>query len=204
MTTTDTEEEKADDTRHQNVLLNLLSPPAKCDTDRMSSTDLAYIGDVVYEMLVRSNKVWPPKRTSDLQRQVVQLVRGEFFFISLLGVGWFRHQHRTVFYVFFVLIILRTTFLICSTLAEYQSAMVAQLREMNDTGPNFTLTQNEEQVLNRGRNAGAKTNHRKSNPAAYQDATALEALIGYLYISDRARCTELLQWIEFHLDRIKY
>ena len=82
--------------------------------------------------------------------------------------------------------------------------MVARLRETNDTGPLFTLTQNEERVLTRGRNAGAKTNHRKSNPAAYQDATALEALIGYLYISDRTRCTELLQWMEYHLDRIKY
>ena len=89
-------------------------------------------------------------------------------------------------------------------LAEFQSAMVAQLRETNNVGPTFTLTQNEERVLNRGRNAGAKTNHRKSNPLAYQDATALEALIGYLYISDRARCTELLQWIEYHLNRIKY
>ena len=75
MTATDPEE----DTRQgHDVLLNLLSPPAKCDVDRMSSTDLAYIGDVVYEMLVRSNKVWPPKRTSDLQQKVVRLVRGEF------------------------------------------------------------------------------------------------------------------------------
>eukprot|EP00977_Amphora_coffeiformis_P000321 scaffold84_cov163-Amphora_coffeaeformis.AAC.15 len=138
MTATNTDEEKGDGTRHQDVLLDLLSPPSKCDVDRMSSTDLAYIGDVVYEMLVRSNKVWPPKRTSDLQQQVVRLVR-----------------------------------------AEYQSAMVAQLRGTNDAGPKFTLTQNEERVLNRGRNAGAKTNHRKSNPAAYQDATALEALIVY-------------------------
>lgn len=57
-------------------LLNLLSPPPPCDVDRMSSTDLAYVGDVVYELLVRSKKVWPPKRTSHLQSQVVGLVRG--------------------------------------------------------------------------------------------------------------------------------
>ena len=82
MTAADAEEEKGDGIRHQEVLINLLSPPATCDIDRMSSTDLAYIGDVVYEMLVRSNKVWPPKRTSDLQQQVVQLVRGMCYTIS--------------------------------------------------------------------------------------------------------------------------
>lgn len=62
----------------ENALLDLLSPPQASDVDRMSSTDLAYIGDVVYEMFVRSKKVWPPKRTSDLQQQVVGLVRGRF------------------------------------------------------------------------------------------------------------------------------
>lgn len=65
-------------TSQPDILLNLLSPPDECDVDRMSSTDLAYIGDVVYELLVRSKKVWPPKRTSDLQNQVVRLVRGEW------------------------------------------------------------------------------------------------------------------------------
>lgn len=63
------------------VLFTLLSPPPKCDPHRMSSTDLAYIGDVVYELLVRSKKVWPSKRTSDLQQQVVRLVRGTFVFV---------------------------------------------------------------------------------------------------------------------------
>lgn len=70
--------------------------------------------------------------------------------------------------------------------------------------PTFSLTVQEERVMNRGRNAGTKTNHRKGNPAAYQDATALEALLGYLYISDKARCAALLQWMDYHLDRIQY
>ena len=82
--------------------------------------------------------------------------------------------------------------------------MVTRLRETTSDGPKFILTRLEEQVMNRGRNAGAKTNHRKSNPKAYQDATALEALLGYLYISSPSRCTELLQWMEYHLDRIDY
>ena len=104
------------------------------------------------------------------------------------------------------------------TTAEYQSAMVARLRggmesssstattpsPCGDNCPPFRLTLTEERVMNRGRNAGTKTNHRKSNPAAYQDATALEALLGYLYITDRPRCTQLLQWMDYHMDNIKY
>jgi hypothetical protein len=58
-------------------LLNLLRPQADVRVDQMSSTDLAYIGDAVYELLVRSRTVWPSKRTSDLQTKVVGLVRGE-------------------------------------------------------------------------------------------------------------------------------
>ena len=105
---------------------------------------------------------------------------------------------------------LTTFFLTDGGIAEYQSAMVNRLREASSDstnqpkGPAFVLTVDEERVMNRGRNAAAKTNHRKTNPAAYQDATALEALLGYLYISDRPRCTQLLQWIEYHLDRIEY
>lgn len=57
-------------------LLDLLSPIESCKVDRMSGTDLAYIGDSVFELFIRSKCVWPSKRTSDLQNQVVGLVRG--------------------------------------------------------------------------------------------------------------------------------
>lgn len=39
-------------------LLRLLSPVDSCNVDRLSGTDLAYIGDVVYELFVRSRTVW--------------------------------------------------------------------------------------------------------------------------------------------------
>ena len=39
-------------------LLRLLSPVDSCNVDRMSGTDLAYVGDVVYELFVRSRTVW--------------------------------------------------------------------------------------------------------------------------------------------------
>ena len=57
-------------------LLNMLMPPPHCKVEQMSPTDLAYIGDAVYELLVRSRSVWPPKKTSNLQTLVVGLVRG--------------------------------------------------------------------------------------------------------------------------------
>lgn len=55
-----------------------LLPDETIQVDRLKSSDLAYIGDVVYELFVRSRVVWPPKRTADLQNQVVAQVRGEF------------------------------------------------------------------------------------------------------------------------------
>lgn len=58
-------------------LTDLLRPSASCDPDQMGGTDLAYIGDVVFELFCRSRHVWPAKRTSDLQNQVVAIVRGK-------------------------------------------------------------------------------------------------------------------------------
>lgn len=115
---------------------------------------LAYIGDVVFELYVRSRHVWPSKRTSDLQNQVVAIVR-----------------------------------------AEHQSHLLSQVKE------NFELSDKEKQILMRGRNSVTRSKNRR-NPAAYQDSTSFEALIGYLYISDQLRCCELLNWLESILDEI--
>ena len=60
-------------------LMGFLSPISSCSVNQMSGTDLAYIGDVVFELFVRSRHVWPSKRTSDLQNTVVGLVRGRQF-----------------------------------------------------------------------------------------------------------------------------
>ena len=60
-------------------LSELLSPMSSCKVDQMSGTDLAYIGDVVFELFIRSRHVWPSKRTSDLQNIVVGIVRGASF-----------------------------------------------------------------------------------------------------------------------------
>mmetsp|Transcript_11095 Transcript_11095/g.20240 ORF Transcript_11095/g.20240 Transcript_11095/m.20240 type:complete len:295 (-) Transcript_11095:1071-1955(-) len=149
-----------------------LLPDSKCDVTQMGPTSLAYIGDVIFELFVRTRYVWPARRTSDLQNKVVNVVR-----------------------------------------AETQSIILQRLMESS------WLTSLEEQVLKRGRNAGTGTKGRKRGPkrlysknsgdvsssetggaSVYQDSTALEALIGYLYISDMKRCMQLLEWLKDHLD----
>ena len=55
----------------------LLSPASSCDVNQLGPTALAYIGDVVFELFVRTRKVWPSRKMSHLQNQVVALVRGE-------------------------------------------------------------------------------------------------------------------------------
>jgi ribonuclease-3 family protein len=75
--------------------------------------------------------------------------------------------------------------------AEHQSRLLTKLK--ND----FDLTAQEQQILNRGRNAASRN---RRDPAAYQDSTALEALIGFVYITDVARCFELMQWMDENLE----
>lgn len=73
-------------------LFDLLSPMNSCSVNQMSGTDLAYIGDVVFELFVRSRHVWPSKRTSDLQNTVVGLVRGTFVKVRSLQIDIFWFQ----------------------------------------------------------------------------------------------------------------
>ena len=56
---------------------DLLLPTPDCDVNQIGPTAMAYIGDVVFELFVRSKMIWPARKTSDLQNKVVSLVRGE-------------------------------------------------------------------------------------------------------------------------------
>ncbi len=47
------------------------------------------------------------------------------------------------------------------------------------------LSEKEEDILRRGRNANSTAVPRRSNPADYRRATGVEALFGYLYLSDQ-------------------
>jgi ribonuclease III family protein len=77
--------------------------------------------------------------------------------------------------------------------AENQSLLLQKLKD------EFPLTDKEHQVLMRGRNAVTRSKNRR-NPAAYQDSTAFEALIGYIFIISPNRCKDLLTWLEKKVD----
>lgn len=113
--------------------------PKDVDVRTVSPLALAFIGDGVYEMMVRERLVClanrPPR---ELHREAVKLVR-----------------------------------------AEAQSAAMDVLMPM--------LTEKEEAVFKRGRNA-----HTARNSDDYHRATGLETLFGWLYLKgDIARVREL-------------
>lgn len=81
------------------------------------------------------------------------------------------------------------------------------------------LTLEEKTVVSRGRNAGAASGGRKrgpkrlysstknnedgetsGGPSVYQDSTAFEALIGYLYLTDEDRCRFFLEFSRDFMD----
>ena len=54
------------------------------------------------------------------------------------------------------------------------------------------LSNHELEIVRRGRNA-TSNRPKRVDPEIYQQATSLETLIGYLYLSDFQRLTQLLQ-----------
>lgn len=115
-------------------------PPEQVNA--LSPVALAYIGDAVYELFVRSSFLLPPKRIQAFHQQVVNQVR-----------------------------------------AEQQAHQVQQLLPL--------LTAAEQDLLRRGRNASSR-GPRRVDSQIYQQSTAFEALIGYLYLTDPSRLVELL------------
>jgi len=57
--------------------LDLLQPRSDFDVDQIGPAQLAFVGDIVYELYVRCRYVWPARRTADLQTTVVGIVRAE-------------------------------------------------------------------------------------------------------------------------------
>jgi ribonuclease III family protein len=104
---------------------------------------LAFLGDAVYELVIRQQYFFPPKRINDYHQQVVAQVR-----------------------------------------AEEQAQFFDRLEPH--------LTDTERDWMRRGRNAAPKS--RRADPMIYQKATALETLIGYLYLTDCDRLQTLLAY----------
>ena len=124
--------------------LNFL-PALALSTAQMQSISpgaLAYLGDAVYELYVRTRYLFPAKRLQSYHHRVVAQVR-----------------------------------------AESQAQHLRSLQPL--------LTAEELEILRRGRNA-ASSRPKRVDPEIYQQATSLEALMGYLYLTDPQRLTYLL------------
>lgn len=112
----------------------------------LSPGALAYLGDAVYELYIRTHYLTPPKRLQTYHHHVVSQVRAES-----------QAQHLR-------------------SLQAYLSA-------------------EELDILRRGRNA-TTGKPRRLDPEIYQQATSLETLMGYLYLTNPQRLTELLNYLE--------
>jgi ribonuclease-3 family protein len=107
------------------------------------SLELAYLGDTVYDLYVRSHLVEQGGRVGKMHRQAIRLV--------------------------------------C---AKAQAAALVRIQD--------ELTEEEADVVRRARNVH-QSPPKNADPADYQKATGLEALIGYLYAAGREeRLGELL------------
>lgn len=101
----------------------------------LSPLQLAYIGDTVWDLLIRSRQLWQGLNVRHMHQQAVSLVNAAA-------------QHRA-------------------------------LRRVE-----AELTPEEAAIVHRGRNAHPRHHAPKNqDPADYAAATALEALIGYLYVT---------------------
>lgn len=84
-------------------------------------------------------------------------------------------------------------------LADYHSQVVSHVRAEQQSvylrSLEPYLTDKELDIVKRGRNAASK-GHRRANPDLYQQASGLEALIGYLYLTDPHRLTALFAQLE--------
>jgi ribonuclease III family protein len=85
---------------------------------------------------------------------------------------------------------------------SYHSQVVAQVRAETQAQQLLMLiphlSETELEIVRRGRNATTGRPKRVAS-VTYQQATSLETLIGYLYLTDEPRLTELLQ--KLHLEK---
>ncbi len=116
------------------------------DLKQYSPLTLAYIGDAVYELAVRTILV---RRTNMQVNKLHKKASG-------------------------------------AVRAEAQSRMIGYLEPL--------LTEEEQQIYHRGRNANAHTHAKNAGIQEYRRATGFEAVMGYLYLKgDIGRMTELIK-----------
>ena len=119
----------------------------KCDAAQTAPLTLAYIGDTIYDLYVRSHLI------SSTQYTVANL-----------------HS--------------KATKLVCAS---------AQAKSYQKIEP--LLSDEEKDIFRRGRNTHSSV-PKSSNPSDYRTATGLEALLGYLYLTEQDdRLNELMSII---------
>lgn len=116
--------------------------------DAYSPLSLAFVGDGVYDLLVRDYLIRQANRpVGELNKMKVSLVK-------------------------------------CESQARFASLLMQHLSE------------NEQAIYKRGRNAAPKCTPKHGSVADYHSATGLEALFGYLYLNgEQERTRELFQII---------
>ena len=124
------------------------------EAKQKSPVELAFIGDAVYEMLVREHiSLTHDAPAHKLHSLCVSYVKAE-------------SQHRAAEVII------------------------------------PALTEEETEIIKRGRNANKVTSSRNADPADYRAATGLEALFGFLYLTGRPeRIRELFSAIAADHDR---
>lgn len=121
-------------------------PGKQQDIRTYSPLTLAYVGDAVYDLIIRTVVVqWANRPANDLHRITVKYVS-----------------------------------------ANAQSKIVQALME--------DLTEEEQSVYRRGKNSKPHTTAKNASVADYMKATGFEAVVGYLYLTDRIpRILELVK-----------
>ncbi len=121
-------------------LLNQIKETFQCkdaDVRALSPLTLAYIGDAIYDLVIRTVVVERANRSAnDLHKKTVKYVK-----------------------------------------AETQSKMIQELLP--------ELTEDEEAVYKRGRNAKSYTTAKNASMSDYRKATGFEALMGFLYLTNQ-------------------
>ncbi|MBO4976352.1 MAG: ribonuclease III [Lachnospiraceae bacterium] len=124
----------------QNSLLDSIKETFACketDVRAYSPLTLAYIGDVVYDLIIRTVVVERGNRAAnELHKRTIQYVK-----------------------------------------AQTQAQMIEALLPL--------LSEEEEAVYKRGRNAKSYTSAKNASIGDYRKATGFEALLGYLYLLNR-------------------
>jgi ribonuclease-3 family protein len=87
------------------------------------------------------------------------------------------------------------------TAKQYHQLVVSQVRAEQQANllEKLDLTDFEWDLVRRGRNAAGSVS-RKVDPHIYQKATGLEALIGYLYLTNRDRLDQIFTQLISHID----